>query len=258
MHIILPHSGGAYVVISWYRFEQRYVTSWSMHLFWIFIFVFIVWHYVGVSDIFHVLSYLVWFVVSHKQTVGIWRWRRADSCDVYGGIPGDSTEVPFLFTVKDTMTSLYGAPCAVRLWIFVVCLLSPLLWGYQAWRIFRYVEGLFDFDGMHYPIIIFNFLHYLPLTLHLDHTSKTYERIPFYWCDDTNKMTWLVGDGSGGMIVNSYREWVVIYWKFLRLAADVRALIWRYRRKVSADDLGTLEATGALFSIRRVCFILLG
>ena len=152
MHIILPHSGGAYVVISWYRFEQRYVTSWSMHLFWIFIFVFIVWHYVGVSDIFHVLSYLVWFVVSHKQTVGIWRWRRADSCDVYGGIPGDSTEVPFLFTVKDTMTSLYGAPCAVRLWIFVVCLLSPLLWGYQAWRIFRYVEGLFDFDGMHYPI----------------------------------------------------------------------------------------------------------
>ena len=81
---------------------------------------------------FYVLSVLFLFVGCHKYLVDILEWRGADSCDVDGRIPGDGTAVPFLFLVQDTMVCICVAPYAVRLWVIVVFLMRPFLWGQQA------------------------------------------------------------------------------------------------------------------------------
>ena len=56
---------------------------------------------------------------------------------------------------------------------------------------------------MHYLIIFLKFTCYHLLTLHLEHSFKIFDNLPSYWCDGTNKITSLAGDGSGGKIVNA-------------------------------------------------------
>ena len=125
------------------------------------------------------------------------------------------------------MTGPAGAPCAVRIWDHFCLPTVTIVVGIAGMMEIQIRIVPFYFDGIHYPIIIFNFSEYRPLTLHLHHFSKTFGHFYFYWCDGHNKMAWTVGDGIVGMIVNAFSEGVGIHCKFLRLAADVGALIWR-------------------------------
>ena len=59
-------------------------------------------------------------------------------------------------------------------------------------------------------------------------------------------MTWPVGNGSGGMIVNTNVVGVVFYFKYMRFTADVGALVWRQWGKGCANDFGVLYASNAL------------